>query len=217
MDSEAIHKRIVFCDFDGTITVEETFSAMLEVFATQSYDSAARMVGSGRITLKEGVRRLVESIPSDHYPQVIDYIRDKKIREGFAELLDFLHFHGIPFVVISGGLFDSVTTRLQTYANRIHAVHAPTVETDGPFLKLRSQWEGETETVAKADVMAAYRCQQAIAIGDGITDLNMATAADIVFARDFLARYLKSNGRKYIGWNDFYDVINHLSKRWLAT
>ncbi|PSB06236.1 2-hydroxy-3-keto-5-methylthiopentenyl-1-phosphate phosphatase, partial [filamentous cyanobacterium Phorm 46] len=24
------HKRIVFCDFDGTITVEETFVAMLK-------------------------------------------------------------------------------------------------------------------------------------------------------------------------------------------
>ncbi len=217
MDTKESHDRIVFCDFDGTITAEETFSGMLEVFATLSYDSAARQVGNGSITLKEGVRRLVESIPSEHYPAVIDYIRDKPIRPGFAELLDYLHFHGIPFVLISGGLLDSVTTRLQAYTSRIHAIHAPTVTTDGPTLTLHSQWEGDTETVAKASVMDQYPCRQSVAIGDGVTDLNMAAAADIVFARDYLARYMKSTGRKYIGWKDFFDVINHLSKRWLAT
>ena len=217
MKPEETHKRMVFCDFDGTITVEETFSGMLEVFATQNYDSAARMVGGGHITLKEGVRRLVESIPSQSYPRVIDYIRDKPIREGFAELLDFLYFHGIPFVVISGGLLDSVTTRLQAFTGRIHAIHAPTVTTNGPTLKLHCQWEGETETLAKADVMATYRYEQSVAIGDGITDLNMAMVADIVFARDYLARYMKSKGRPYIGWKNFYDVINHLSKRWQGT
>ncbi len=216
MNRSEKYKQIVFCDFDGTITAEETFSGMLEEFATQSYESAARLVGGGRITLKEGVRRLVESIPSEHYPQVIDYIRGKRLRDGFAELLDFLYSHRIPFVVISGGLLDSVTTRLRDFAGRIHAMHAPTVKTDSPTLKLHSQWEGETETVAKADVMAEYRYEQAVAIGDGITDLNMAMAADIVFARGYLADYMKSKGRKYIGWNDFFDVINHLSKRWQA-
>ncbi|KPJ77559.1 MAG: hypothetical protein AMJ54_07550 [Deltaproteobacteria bacterium SG8_13] len=217
MDPRPLHKRIVFCDFDGTITVEETFSGMLEAFSTQDYHSAARQVGSGSMTLKEGVRRLVESIPSDRYPEVIDYIRGKQIRAGFAELLDYLYFHGIPFVIISGGLLDSVTTRLQDYTGRIHAIHAPTVSTDGPNLKLHSRWEGETETVAKAAVMAEYRCEHAVAIGDGITDLNMAMAADMVFARDYLAEYMKSKGRQYLGWKDFFDVINHLSKRWLAT
>jgi 2-hydroxy-3-keto-5-methylthiopentenyl-1-phosphate phosphatase len=217
MNTKASHKRIVFCDFDGTITAEETFSGMLEVFSTQSYESAARQVGSGSITLKEGVRRLVESIPSDRYPEVIDYIRDKPIRAGFAELLDYLHFHGIPFVLISGGLLDSVTTRLQAHSDRIHAIHAPTVTTDGSTLKLHCRWEGQTETLAKAAVMAEYSYEQSVAIGDGITDVNMAMAADIVFARDYLAAYMKSKGRTYIGWKDFFDVINHLSKRWLAT
>ena len=217
MDTKPTHKRIVFCDFDGTITAEETFSEMLAVFATANYHSAARQVGNGRITLKEGVRRLVESIPSERYPQVIDYIRDKQLRPGFAELLDFLYLQRIPFVVISGGLLDSVTTRLYAYTGRIHAIHAPTVQTDGPNLKLQSRWEGETETLAKADVMAAYRYDEAVAIGDGITDRNMAMKADIVFARDYLAEYMRSNKRQYIGWNSFFDVIDHLAKRWPAT
>lgn len=217
MESKPFHQRIVFCDFDGTITVEETFSGMLGEFATEDVDGVARQVVNGRVTLKEGVRRLVESIPSDRYPAVIDYIRDKEIRAGFSELLEMLHFHGIPFVLISGGLLDSVTTRLHAYTGRIHSIHAPSVHTDGPTLKLHSRWEGETETVDKAAVMAAYRYEQAVAIGDGITDRNMAMAADIVFARDYLAEYMKSKARKYIAWKDFFDVINYLSKRWLAT
>ena len=217
METAPPHQHIVFCDFDGTITVEETFSGMLGVFAAENADAVGRQVAGGSIPLKEGVRRLVESIPSNRYPGVVDYIRNKQIRAGFSEFLDFLHSHGVPFVVISGGLRDSVTTRLQAYTHRIHAIHAPTVNTEGRTLKLVSRWEGETETVAKAAVMATYRCQQAVAIGDGITDFNMAMAADLVFARDYLAEYMRSKGRQFIAWRDFFDVIGHLSKRWPAT
>ena len=211
------YKRIVFCDFDGTITAEETFVGMLKRFAAESYDATENLLIEGKITLGEAVRRLVESIPSKSYPQVLDYIKDKPIRQGFLELLDFLYFHGVPLMVVSGGLIGSVSAKLAPFQNRIHTIYAADVDAGGDFLKVHSDYESATELVAKTRVMSLYRCEQSIVIGDGITDLNIAMTADLVFARDRLCGYLTEKGKPFIRWKDFFDVCNHLSKRWLAT
>ena len=207
------YKHIVFCDFDGTITAEETFVGMLKRFAAESYDATEGLLIEGKITLAEAVRCLVESIPSNRYKQVLNYVKDKPIRRGFSELLDFLYFHGVPLIVVSGGLIGSVSSTLAPFQNRIHAMYAADVDTGGDFLKVHSNFESASELVAKTRVMGLYRCEQSIVIGDGITDLNIAMTADLVFARDRLCRYLTERGKAFIRWEDFFDVSNHLSKR----
>lgn len=211
------YKHIVFCDFDGTITAEETFVGMLKRFAAASYDATEGLLIEGKITLAEAVRRLVESIPSNRYKQVLNYVKDKPIRRGFSALLDFLYFHGVPLVVVSGGLIGSVSSTLAPFQNRIHAMYAADVDAGGDFLRVHSDFESAAELVAKKRVMRLYRCEQSIVIGDGITDVNIAMTADLVFARDRLCRYLTERGKAFIRWEDFFDVSNHLSKRWLAS
>ena len=211
-----MYKRIVFCDFDGTITAEETFVGMLKRFAAESYDATEGLLIEGKITLAEAVRRLVESIPSHRYKQVLSYVKDKPIRQGFSELLDFLYYHGVPLIVVSGGLIGSVSSKLAPFQSRIHAMYAADVDTGGDFLRLHSEFESAAELVAKTRVMGLYRFEQSIVNGDGITDVNIAVTADLVFARDRLCGYLTERGKPFIRWKDFYDVSNHLSKRWLA-
>jgi 2-hydroxy-3-keto-5-methylthiopentenyl-1-phosphate phosphatase len=215
MTDKHSYKSMVFCDFDGTITAEETFVGMLRQFSTVDYNQTERLLSQGKISLRDAVRRQVESIPCEQYPRVLDYIRDKDLRTGFADLLDFLYFQGIPLVVVSGGLLASVRSRLATYVQRIHAIHAAQIDCRGAYLKIVSDYESDTEVVAKTKVMAGYRCQTSILIGDGITDLNPALSADLVFARDRLCRYLTERGKAFVRWEDFYDIINHLQKRWL--
>ena len=210
------YKLIVFCDFDGTITAEETFVGMLKRFAAESYDATEDLLIEGKITLGEAVRRLVESIPSKRYPQVLEYVKDKPIRQGFSELLDFLYFHGVPLMVVSGGLMGSVSAKLAPFQNRILAMYAAEVDAEGDFLRVHSDFESATELVAKTRVMGLYRCEQSIVIGDGITDLKIATTADLVFARDRLCGYLTEKGKPFIRGEVFFDVCNDWSKRWLA-
>jgi 2-hydroxy-3-keto-5-methylthiopentenyl-1-phosphate phosphatase len=211
MASPKKHRRIVFCDFDGTITVEETFVGMLKQFATLDYNDCGRRLVEGRITLRDAVRQLIESIPADQYHAVIDYIRQKPIRRGFSELLDFLHRRAIPLVVISGGLQQSVETRLQKYMHRIHAVHAALLQVGTTHLTAVSPYESSDELVSKTRVMLQYHFDESIAIGDGITDRNMAITADRVFARDNLRDYLSERNAAFIEWSDFFDVLRTLS------
>lgn len=209
--------QIVFCDFDGTITAEETFVAMLKRFTPEATAAVLPQIYHRQITLKQGVRTLLEALPASVYHDIIEYTRTKPIRPGFAELLNFLEAHHIPFVVISGGLKGMVEAVLEPFLPQIEGIYAMEVDVSGSRLKLRSPYEGETEMVAKADILAKYQQQhdltETIAIGDSVTDWNLALAASTVFARPPLTDFLVEQGKSYIAWETFTDIQHHLASR----
>jgi 2-hydroxy-3-keto-5-methylthiopentenyl-1-phosphate phosphatase len=199
-------KQIVFCDFDGTITIAETFVAMITKFAPDVSALVLPEIYAKRTTLRQGVRQMLESIPSSKYLELIEFTRQQPIRAGFIEFIDFLKTEQIPIVIISGGLQGMVEAVLEPYRDRIEAIHAIEVDTSGTYLQVNSRYEGGTEMVAKAEIMASYHADETIAIGDSITDWNMALAASIVFARPPLTNYLDEHHKPYITWNDFIDI-----------
>jgi 2-hydroxy-3-keto-5-methylthiopentenyl-1-phosphate phosphatase len=218
IDSQSPARPIVFCDFDGTITAVETFAGMLKEFAPVLSAELMPLMYDRRLSLREGVKRLLTSIPSKLYPEIIEYGATKPLREGFGELLDFLADRSIPFVIISGGIKDMVEATLQRHHNgiplidRVKAIAAVEIDTSGDYLCVRSSFEGDTELVAKVAVMQQYPATKTIAIGDSVTDINMALQADLVFARDRLVEYLEAEGKIYLPWQDFRDVRDYLAK-----
>jgi 2-hydroxy-3-keto-5-methylthiopentenyl-1-phosphate phosphatase len=207
-------KRIVFCDFDGTITVEETFVALLKYATPTLADELMPEIYAKRLTLRAGVRQLLGSIPSARYPELIEFAKTKAMRPGFEAFLDFLAAQNVPFVLVSGGVTVMVETVIGDLKAKMAGIHAIDLATDGEFLRPVSAFEAGDEMVAKVQVMAQYPCDQAIAIGDSITDLNMALAAPLVFARDRLSVYLDEAGKSYIPWTDFDQIRDYLAQAW---
>jgi 2-hydroxy-3-keto-5-methylthiopentenyl-1-phosphate phosphatase len=206
---------IVFCDFDGTITAQETFVAVLKEFAPELAAELIPQMYALKVTLRDGVRRILESIPSSRLPEIIEFTQQKPMRAGLLELLDFLESRDVPFVVVSGGLRAMVEVVLGSLVERTHAIYAIDVDTSGSHFRVVSPYEGETELVDKVKVMNLYGTANIkIAIGDSVTDLNMASSAPVVFARDRLATYLDERNKPYIAWNDFFDIRTALIQLW---
>ncbi|MBE8966531.1 HAD-IB family phosphatase [Nostocales cyanobacterium LEGE 12452] len=207
-------KRIVFCDFDGTITVDETFVAVLRKFAPVLSAKLLPEMYAKRLTLREGVKEILQSIPSASYPEILEFTKPQLIRPGFIELLDFLEFQGVSLIVISGGLRGMVEVVLDEILHRIERIYAVDVDISSTYLKVNSEYEGNTELIAKVQVMDRYSADEKIAIGDSITDLNMGLQASVVFARSPLAEYLDEHQKPYIPWNDFFQIRDYLAKSW---
>ncbi|MDZ8068213.1 MAG: HAD-IB family phosphatase [Nostoc sp. DedQUE08] len=207
-------KRIVFCDFDGTITVDETFVAVLKKFAPVLSAKLLPEMYAKRLTLREGVKEILQSIPSASYPEILEFTKPQLIRPGFIELLDFLEFQGVSLIVISGGLRGMVEVVLDRIVHRIEKIYAVDVNISSAYLKVNSEYEGDTELIAKVQVMDRYPADEKIAIGDSITDLNMGLQASVVFARSPLAEYLDEHQKPYIPWNDFFQIRDYLAKSW---
>ena len=208
------YTNIVFCDFDGTITVQETFSTMLIEMVPDKARQVLEQIYAGKTTLAQGVRTLVESLPSDAYGEIIDFCQGKEVRPGFEEFLDFLDKHNTPFILVSGGLHVMVQSILGSLTKRLAGIYSLSLDLDGPNMKVLADFEEGDELLAKARVMQMYNYQHSIAIGDGVTDLNMGLAAQTVFARASLAKYFKSNRLDYIPFENFFEIRDHLEQMW---
>ena len=208
------HKRIVFCDFDGTITVEETFVAMLKRFAPELSSQLMPEMYARRLSLRSGVRQLLESIPSERYGEIVEFSRGQLLRPGLVELLDFLDSQRVDFVIVSGGLRIMVEAVMGDLVERAIALYAVELDATGPCLQVNAEFEGDTELVSKVRVMGLHPAQEQVAIGDSLTDFNMALQASSVFARDRLAEYLDEQQKPYTKWDNFFDVLENLSQKW---
>jgi 2-hydroxy-3-keto-5-methylthiopentenyl-1-phosphate phosphatase len=206
--------RIVFCDFDGTITAQETFVAAMKRYAPELSAELIPKMYAREITLREGVRRILESIPSSAYLEIIEWVAAQPQRPGFPEFVAFLQVHDIPFIVITGGLQEMVKAALKPLLHHIYVIYGVEVNTQSSHFQVSSPAEGETEFVSKIDLMQRHPAQETIVIGDSVTDLSMAQAGDIVFARDRLAQYLDEHNTAYLPWTDFHDIQQTLTKRW---
>jgi 2-hydroxy-3-keto-5-methylthiopentenyl-1-phosphate phosphatase len=207
-------KRSVFCDFDGTITSQETLSGMANSLVPDMVKKIVPELVARRMTLRESVRLMIEAIPSRRYGEIIEYVMAVPIRPGFESLLDFLGSQGVPFIIISGGLRGMVEARLGPLAKMVHSIYALDVDRTGEHIKIIAPFEGDTELMDKTRIIARYPADEIVSIGDGYTDIKMAMESNIVFARDVLAKSLEKKGIPYVPWNDFFDIQRDLAQRW---
>ncbi|TVQ92828.1 MAG: HAD family hydrolase [Deltaproteobacteria bacterium] len=206
--------RAIFCDFDGTITQTETFVDMLRTFAPAEADRIIPQIHDLKRSLHDGVTTMLQAIPSDRYEAAIAHADPVQIRPGFAELVEAARAHDVPFVVVSGGLYDMVVRKLGPLAERVTAVYAVHIDTSGSTLQVRSPFSDGQELVAKVEVMREHPARERVAIGDSTTDLQMSMVAERVFARRRLCDYLDERGKAYTRWQDFHDIHHHLAALW---
>ncbi|CAF3681627.1 unnamed protein product [Rotaria sp. Silwood1] len=206
---------IVFCDFDGTITSCETFVGVLKHFSPVLSNEIIPKILSKEITLRQGVRQIVESIPSSVYPdELLNFVQDKPIRSGLLSLIDYLDSRNIPFIVVSGGIRCLIETILkrENLLERCSKIYGIDIDSNQEKLKIISEWETEDELIGKVNIIK-HECQnneKIIVIGDSLTDLNASKYANIVFARDRLCHYMKEENIEFIEWIDFEDIKNKL-------
>lgn len=203
-----MYDTIVFADFDGTITMEDTLVGAIRLFVDpEEFRLYSGKLAKGEMTLSQVVRRAFDGAPSELLPRMLEYVESVAIRPGFADFLDEMDRRGVPVVVISGGVRQFVERKLAPYRSRLLGLHAVDLDVSTPEMKLISAYDNGDELLKKTDVMALYEYRHAVGIGDSFTDRNMSRAVDTIFARDVLAQYLQKLGHPYLPYEDFYDVI----------
>ncbi len=206
-------RTIIFCDFDGTITTEETFVGTLMRLCDEKdlYEWFGKFQ-MGEITLRKCTETLFSLAPSSRWPLVEEYAKTVQLRPGFSEFLDRAKELGIPVVVISGGVRIMQEPILAPYMDRIEAFYSCDLDISGDYTVFTSQYANETQNMDKVKIMDLYDYDHAIAVGDmGSTDYQMAKNSDLVFARDELAEVLEKEGTPYCKWETFFDILPHLS------
>ena len=203
---------IVFCDFDGTISEDNTLVQVLYRYAKNTDPEMEKKLWKKEISLSEGVRYFMEHIPSDSYGDIVEFSRKIRPRPGFAEMLRFFQQQDMAFVILSGGFAFMAREALRPYKALITDIRAVEIDASGPNFKVISPYDDGVELVAKRSVIKEYSYDRMIFIGDGDTDFEVIKDADVIFACDDLAEHLKKNGISFFEFHKFSDIIEKMPK-----
>jgi 2-hydroxy-3-keto-5-methylthiopentenyl-1-phosphate phosphatase len=194
-------------DWDGTVTEVDTLHLVLLEFGDREiYDRVEGELGT-TMTLNEVIAAEFEAVTAPLEDVVGWLLENARIRSGFAELARARR----PLIVSSGfhetiepllereGVLNAVELR----ANRVE------VRPDGWRVRFRAKDTCATcgEPCKRADLP---QNGQVVYAGDGYSDHCAALAADRVFARDGLARWLTEHGVPFEPLTDFHALAARL-------
>ncbi|WP_159884103.1 2-hydroxy-3-keto-5-methylthiopentenyl-1-phosphate phosphatase [Paenibacillus puerhi] len=213
-------RRIIFCDFDGTITVNDNIVAIMKHFKPDGWDKLVEQVISKEVSVREGVGRMFALLPTSRKKEIVDYaIGNVKIREGFEELLAYCEREDILFLVTSGGIDFFVYPVLSGFPIPQEHIYCNGSDFNGSHIRILwthacDEHCGNDCGMCKTTIIRSYPAAEyeRILIGDSITDFAGAKLVDTVFARAHLIDLCEELSLNYKPFETFHDVITHLEE-----
>jgi len=211
---------VLFCDFDGTITLSDNIVAIMQHFEPPGVQDIVDDIVAQRKSLRQGVGEMFALLPSSLKDEIRDFVlRTAGIRPGFPELLDWCRRHDVPFYVTSGGIDFFLLPILAPFG--IPADHIFCNGSDFSGETIRITWPHPCDDecdkdcgMCKTTIMRRFPREQyfRILIGDSLTDFEGAKIADLVFSRSHLTEKCKELDVPHIPFETFFDVIRHLEQ-----
>lgn len=213
-------KRIIFCDFDGTITVNDNIVAIIKHFNPPGWEEIATSVLSQQISIRDGVGQMFRLLPTSKQKEVVEYgINNVQIRDGFAELLQYCKDEQIEFYVTSGGIDFFVFPVLARFGIPEDHIYCNGSDFSGEQIEIT--WphpcDGQCTNdcgMCKTTIMRRFPASEyeRIIIGDSVTDFEGAKLADTVFSRHYLTEKCKELGLPHTEFTTFHDIVHELKK-----
>ena len=209
----------VFCDFDGTFSVQDVGATLAKIHAGDRRPAVWARYERGEITAWEYNLEILDRLPLPE-ADLEAFLRTIQLDPGADQLIAWCRKHEVPFRVLSDG-FDYNLNRLQV-------LHGVRFAYDANHLRYQDgRWRiasghpnpacGCGTGTCKRGRIEAFRADHPgatlVHIGNGrVSDLCGALAADVAFAKDSLAGELEARGAAYEPFETLCDVIPHLER-----
>jgi 2-hydroxy-3-keto-5-methylthiopentenyl-1-phosphate phosphatase len=211
-------KRLVFCDFDGTISTEDLGYALLTHFSSEDWETIDRQFFEGKIGSREAYTQIARIFRSDESALNRFIEQHSSIDPSFSSFYLACRKAGIDVKIISDGLDFYIRTVLDIH----HLSEIPFYSNHGEFL------EGERMAIrfphvndncgrcgtCKKKLVQFHRkdYDSILFVGNGLSDRCAAQEADFVFAKGTLYPHCIAQDIPCHFFNDFREILNDLRK-----
>jgi 2-hydroxy-3-keto-5-methylthiopentenyl-1-phosphate phosphatase len=203
----------VVVDFDGTVTEEEVSRQLLERFARPAWRELERRLEDGELTMREAKSREFEMMEATE-AELRAFVRENaRLREGFPEFASHIRGLGYPLAIASEGLELYIREALDAHGVDYGTVFCNTFDrsADGSWKVGFPRPAEDCDECGHCKLTLVRSLRRdgnyVVYVGNGRTDVCPSKEANIVFARDLLARHLDEEGRPYVLFEDFFDII----------
>ena len=203
----------VVVDFDGTVTERAVSYMLLEKYGRPGWRELDQRYAAGELTAREVIAAQFAMIDATD-EQIADFARQHvKLRAGFPEFVSHLRGLGYPVAIASEGLdiyIDPVLDEnLVDYVNLFY--NEASRDAEGRLVPHYPHADMDCDDCGncKSALVKALQADgnYVVFIGNGRTDYCPAKYANIVFACDMLASKLQEEGRPFILFDDFHDIL----------
>jgi 2-hydroxy-3-keto-5-methylthiopentenyl-1-phosphate phosphatase len=200
---------VVFFDFDNTITQEDVLDRIIQQFSISDEwqyweDAWVR----GEISTVQCLARQIAGVRASE-AELIDFVANFQIDPHFASIVQWAANEHVDLFVVSDNFSCFVQQILSRQGLSGLSVMANELTFSENGLKAHFPFRSaacERCAHCKAVHFRRFQGRRKIYVGDGLSDVCPALAADVVFAKDSLADYLVNRG---IPFNEFasLDVV----------
>jgi len=211
-------KLAVLSDFDGTVTLNDTFENVLARFGKGDWRTVDDHYVRGEITLEECVRRqgAMVQVPRSQILSYLDGVTE--FRPNFDKLIEFCKTNHFPLVLVSAGL-DFVIKHFLTrkrFEDKVE-LFAASAKCTPTGIKFKWPKLKSNRSMNLKDDMVRYYKQKADTvayIGDGRWDLHALRNADrrFVIKNSKLAGLCREQEIQATRIIDFQEVVRSLQK-----
>jgi 2-hydroxy-3-keto-5-methylthiopentenyl-1-phosphate phosphatase len=211
---------VLFCDFDGTITLSDNIVAVMKHFNPPGWESIVSDIINESKSIQQGVGEMFALLPSSMKEEVKSYIMNNAgIRAGFPELLEWCSTHNVPFYVTSGGIDFFVEPLLAPFGIPEDHIYCNGSDFSGDRIEIT--WPHACDDncangcgMCKTTVIRQFPKDEfyRVLIGDSVTDFAGAKLVDLVFSRSHLTDKCQELGLPHIPFETFHDIIHQLDR-----
>ena len=213
--------KVIFCDFDGTITESDNILAIMQHIQPPGWeDLLHRLVKKRSLSIRQAVGAMFRLIPASRQKEVVDFpIRNARIREWFGSFVEYCREQDIQLLVTSGGIDFFVYPLLEPFGIPRERIFCNASSFEGDRIEII--WPHSCDEYCQADcgmcktsIIRGYNPEEytRILIGDSITDFEGAKLVEKVFARSHLVDLCKKKGYPYHRFETFTEIIRHLKE-----
>jgi 2-hydroxy-3-keto-5-methylthiopentenyl-1-phosphate phosphatase len=203
----------VFCDFDGTFSVQDVGSTLARERLAERRRALWMRFEQGEFTAWSYVVELFEGFVLPQH-ELARFLETIELDPGAKGLVAWCNAERVPFRILSDG-FDWNLERLQQIHGVRFAYHANHLEYAGDVWQIAPGGPdpacGCGTGTCKRSLIAAHRRAHpgayCVHIGNGrVSDQCGAIEADLAFAKDTLADALRERGRAFVPFSTLDDV-----------
>lgn len=207
-------KIAVLLDFDGTVTTINVLDSLYEKFAGPSFRTHMERWQRSEISTMEEIEQVFKTVKATRQ-EMESFLRSVQLDPGFISLLFFCRERGYPFAIVSDGLRWYIDYVLDIYSLSVSAVYASEIEFVDEGFSFKYPWFDPVypmRSTAKPAIVKDYqrRGYKVVFVGDGLSDVEAAEVANVVYAKDVLLQETRARGIAVKEFQDLHDIFRDL-------
>jgi 2-hydroxy-3-keto-5-methylthiopentenyl-1-phosphate phosphatase len=208
---------IILCDFDGTISLEDTTDVLLESFGMEGWQKLEDDWEAGKIGSRECMGSQI-GLLNVSSTELYQRLTQMKIDADFKQFVAVAAQLGAPLQVISDGLDSAIQfilgryelAHLPIYANKLIEQENNRWSLEFPYAEencLKASGNCKCARAASVKITPQLTSQRILYIGDGSSDFCVSNRVDIVLAKDKLIGYCQEKGITHHAIGNFKDAL----------